>query len=125
MIKNFTENFKRNGKNIKGFILNTEFYINKQTPTFLKRFNRKTETFEPLAGRGWSKYRLNDRFLILSTDHPKIRIMGNRDDYIVSLHVWGTDKSKDSIEINKDFPTEEMAIKFINFIKKRRLKNVS
>lgn len=112
MINNFKENFKRTGKNVKGQILHTDFILS-NCP------------FTPKGGRGISKYRLTDRFLILSTDHPKITINGFKEDYIIALHVWGKDKSKDNILIDKEFPNDEIAKKFMSFIKNIRLKNAS
>ena len=105
MIKNIKHNLKRTGKIVCGRILNTEFFLT-QSPTGLK------------SGRGYSKFRLNNRFLILSTDFPKISIGGLKNDFSMALHIWGKNKSKDNILIKKEFPTIEIAKEFMTFINK-------
>ncbi|MCK5632931.1 hypothetical protein KAH94_04230 [bacterium] len=70
MIKKIKTNLKRKGKTVEGQILNVKFI-----PNYYGQ------------DRGYAKFRKNDRFLILSTNYPKITYLGNREDHIMALHI--------------------------------------
>jgi len=124
MIKKFTHTIIRTGKTLQGKIPNTEFSIPtlKEALSIHKEYNPKTKKFFVKKGRGHEKIiGENHRFNIISLDYPRISYMGCLDDYSdyqFWLHLWGKDKSKDNILIEKELPTEKIAQEFLDFINK-------